>query len=156
MTSQCDRDEAFLESLGWTVECHSPFEIRHQDGSFATMQAAQMTLMVLKSDAAAEAEEQSANPVKELNALLDRVEKLIAVAAEKPESDYDRWKQCYELVFSSSCSQRIRSLFDQLNLRFEYCDPDMDYVDDVRAYGDALAQYRKEIAPFLAVLSAEA
>ncbi len=29
-----------LETAGWTVECESPFEIRHTDGSFATGQAA--------------------------------------------------------------------------------------------------------------------
>lgn len=29
-----------LKSAGWTVECLSPLEIRHTDGSFATKQAA--------------------------------------------------------------------------------------------------------------------
>lgn len=32
--------EEILKKEGWTVECHSPFEIRHSDGSFATGQAA--------------------------------------------------------------------------------------------------------------------
>lgn len=34
-----DRDK-LLEKNGWTIECQSPFEIRHYDGSFATMNAA--------------------------------------------------------------------------------------------------------------------
>ncbi len=31
---------ALLEKDGWTVECESPLEIRHEDGSFATLGAA--------------------------------------------------------------------------------------------------------------------
>ena len=42
--------EAMLEGMGWTVECHSPFEIRHEDGSFASGQAAQMVLEYLKDN----------------------------------------------------------------------------------------------------------
>ena len=34
----------FLKKHGWTVECESPFEIRHTDGSFATGQAAKAVL----------------------------------------------------------------------------------------------------------------
>lgn len=32
--------EKILQLSGWTVECESPYEIRHEDGSFATGQAA--------------------------------------------------------------------------------------------------------------------
>jgi hypothetical protein len=41
-------DEKLLESLGWEVECHSPFEIRHKDGSFASGQAADIVLLAAK------------------------------------------------------------------------------------------------------------
>lgn len=41
-----EEDIKLLEKLGWTVECESPFEIRHEDGSFATGQAAHVVLMV--------------------------------------------------------------------------------------------------------------
>lgn len=34
-------DEELLAKSGWVVECESPLEIRHGDGSFATMQAAE-------------------------------------------------------------------------------------------------------------------
>jgi len=44
-----------LEKNGWVVECESPFEVRHEDGSFATGQAAEMVLWFLKEDEAAEA-----------------------------------------------------------------------------------------------------
>lgn len=35
-----DEQRAIIEKEGWVVECESPFEIRHEDGSFATGQAA--------------------------------------------------------------------------------------------------------------------
>lgn len=41
-------DEKLLEKHGWTVECYSPFEVRHEDGSFATGQAAQVLLLAAK------------------------------------------------------------------------------------------------------------
>lgn len=34
------KTEKILTENGWTVECESPFEIRHENGSFATMSAA--------------------------------------------------------------------------------------------------------------------
>ena len=43
-------DEELLEKNGWTVECESPFEIRHEDGSFASMLAADMVLYELTRD----------------------------------------------------------------------------------------------------------
>ena len=30
-------NEDLLKENGWEVECESPFEIRHEDGSFASM-----------------------------------------------------------------------------------------------------------------------
>jgi len=33
-------NEDLLKENGWIIECESPFEIRHKDGSFASMNAA--------------------------------------------------------------------------------------------------------------------
>jgi len=44
------QDEKILESNGWTIECNSPFEIRHEDGSFATGQAADIVLSSVKDE----------------------------------------------------------------------------------------------------------
>lgn len=44
-----ETDEALLERLGWVVECKSPFEIRHTDGSFATLNAAEIVLLAAKA-----------------------------------------------------------------------------------------------------------
>jgi len=41
-------DEAILERWGWTIDCESPFEISHGDGSRATGQGAYMVLDGLK------------------------------------------------------------------------------------------------------------
>ena len=43
-------DEQLLEMNGWTMECQSPFEIRHKDGSFATLNAAKIILESIKKD----------------------------------------------------------------------------------------------------------
>ena len=36
--------EELLEKLGWTIECHSPFEIRDKDGNFASGFAARIVM----------------------------------------------------------------------------------------------------------------
>lgn len=37
-------NKKILATRKWTIECESPFEIRHEDGSFATGQAANIVL----------------------------------------------------------------------------------------------------------------
>ena len=44
------QDEKLLELNGWTVECESPFEIRNIDGSFASLQAADIVLADIRSE----------------------------------------------------------------------------------------------------------
>jgi hypothetical protein len=41
-------DEEILEKNGWFIVCISPFEIQHEDGSFATLNAAKIILEYLK------------------------------------------------------------------------------------------------------------
>ena len=43
--------EQLLEKEGWTVECESPLEIRHEDGSFATLNAADMVIQYIRNEA---------------------------------------------------------------------------------------------------------
>lgn len=43
--------EEVLNKHGWFIECHSPYELRHEDGSFASGQAADMVCdSVLEND----------------------------------------------------------------------------------------------------------
>lgn len=43
-------DKQLLLENGWVMECQSPFEIRHQDGSFASENAAEIVLDSLRSE----------------------------------------------------------------------------------------------------------
>lgn len=43
-------DKNILAKNGWSLDCQSPFEISHSDGSRATGQAAQMVLDTLKEE----------------------------------------------------------------------------------------------------------
>lgn len=43
-------DIKLLEDNGWVMECYSPFELRHEDGSFATGKAADLVLESLKDE----------------------------------------------------------------------------------------------------------
>lgn len=43
-----EKDIGLLAKYGWVVECESPFEIRHEDGSFATENAAYIVLEYLQ------------------------------------------------------------------------------------------------------------
>ena len=43
-----EKDKKLLNDNGWEVECHSPFEIRTKDGSFASGQGAWMVLHWLR------------------------------------------------------------------------------------------------------------
>lgn len=46
-----EEDKVILEYLGWIVECESPFEIRHENGSFASGQAADIVMSWLRDPA---------------------------------------------------------------------------------------------------------
>lgn len=45
-----EKEEAILKANGWEIECESPFEIRHEDGSFATGQAAWLVVWALEGE----------------------------------------------------------------------------------------------------------
>jgi hypothetical protein len=46
-----DKDDAeLLKDNGWELECESPFEIRHEDGSFADRSAARCVLQTLREE----------------------------------------------------------------------------------------------------------
>lgn len=47
-----------LKDAGWTAECESPLEIRHHDGSFATLNAAKMVITLLYNEQAGHPSEQ--------------------------------------------------------------------------------------------------
>ena len=42
--------ESKLAEYGWTIECESPLEVRHEDGSFASGQAAEIVIDFLMAE----------------------------------------------------------------------------------------------------------
>lgn len=62
--------------------------------------------------------------------------------------DRDPWAIAYGLVFSKNCSQRAHALFKQLNVDFDYYDPDTSYEEDVEAFASALNNSCEHIAVF--------
>lgn len=63
---------------------------------------------------------------KELKELYKRAKRIIA-------SDLD-WDQKYDLIFSKDMSRKVE---------FDWCDPDMDYQDDVMAWMDGFDRHMR-------------
>lgn len=78
------------------------------------------------------------------------VKHAIAVAHDPAHNNQDRdpWAAAYGLVFSKTCSQRAYTLFKELNVNFDYYDPDTSYEEDVEAFASALNTSCEQIAAF--------
>ena len=63
---------------------------------------------------------------KELKELHKRAKRIIA-------SDLN-WEQKYDLIFSDDMSMKVK---------FDWCDPDMDYEDDVMAWMDGFNRHMR-------------
>lgn len=75
---------------------------------------------------------------QELINLNEKVQKLVN------QDDVD-WELKFDLVFSPDVSRRIFQIFDELNVSFDYYDPDTSYEEDVLALSTALEQKIQEI-----------
>ena len=62
--------------------------------------------------------------------LVDRMREVRDAAQEGSLS----WSDAFEFVFSKGYSSRLK----EMNMYPDYCDPDMDYEDDVKAFVSAL------------------
>ncbi|MNR71327.1 hypothetical protein D3C71_19420 [compost metagenome] len=145
--------EQLLEDNGWTLECESPLEIRHTDGSFATQQAARIVVAELQAEAR-EASRASgpkgSGGFAELTALADRLQAVVDIAAKQDTEK--AWAVAYSMVFSPRGSHRAYELMEELNLEFAaYYDPDTTYEADSRAFVEALRALKERVAPFLLV-----
>ena len=154
---------SMLEANGWTVECESPFEIRHDEtGSFATNIAAHAVAADLRASLADELDADVLPPLKQAEAfaelvqLTERAERYVATAAAVgPESaenteTNEAWETAYHLVFSREINHRAGELQTTLNQKLDWSDPDAGYEDDVRAYVGALSALVKRVTPFFA------
>lgn len=81
---------------------------------------------------------------------------LVRYVASLPKEDGDHWRDAYDVTFSKAYSVRIRVLLTELNVRFDYDDPDSSYREDVEAYTTALRRRIQELEPVFETLLAGA
>jgi hypothetical protein len=77
-----------------------------------------------------------------------RFVKIAAVANEiygQAKGGFLDWQAAYELIFSADISTAIQAT----GFTIEWCDPDMDYEDDVRAYMEAVNEKAKQYRDLL-------
>lgn len=79
------------------------------------------------------------NKYKELLILDEKVQRLM------DEKEVD-WETKFDLIFSKHVSRRIFSLFKELNINFDYYDPDGSYEEDVKAFRSALDEKMKDLS----------
>lgn len=71
--------------------------------------------------------------IREFIAINEQVHKVIdRVIASEEIPEYDKWRFIYDYVFSEHCSRKVYEIHS-----FDWCDPDMDYRDDVMAFVNA-------------------
>lgn len=68
----------------------------------------------------------------------------IRYGAKTPED----WQLAYKKIFTDGTASRFWLLCEALELHFTWCDPDMDYDDDVRAYTWAVTEFLEDKRPF--------
>lgn len=73
---------------------------------------------------------------------------VVARDPARTNQDRDPWSTAYGLVFSKTCSRRAQELFKELNIDFDYYDPDTSYEEDVEAFALALNNSCEQIAAF--------
>lgn len=144
-----DSTEITLAAHGWTLECESPFEIRHNaSNSFASGMAAHLVVAHLQADQPAAEDpplcaSSALDRMNELRQLCDRVGTLIELT--ESSKAVDPWRTVFGLVFSPVIAGRVRELCRSLGLGFDYLDPDSSYEDDVRAFAAGLVEFKKEL-----------
>lgn len=55
------------------------------------------------------------------------------------------WKRKFELIFSDNVSVQVRKWLDELELSFDWYDPDTSYEEDVKAYVRGLEDLEREL-----------
>lgn len=164
-------DEEFkkwLEDNNWTIECESPLEIRHDEGSFASLYAAKILLSELYSQYKEQTEHTEnsfeqlpteryphQHAFEQLQRLFNAVDQYVQTAWSQEHTDKDRrdetdeemstdayalWETTYSLVFNKNMSGKIKDCFNELNVDLDYYDPDTTYKEDVLAYYNAVKE----------------
>jgi hypothetical protein len=152
--------EQYIESQGWMIECESPLEIRHDDGSFATQAAAKAVIAQLQEEFEAEdhtakyskhrgnlnALEIHTKALADLNEINQRIQTMIEKSQEKETADGNDsvWSTTFDLLFPNLSSIAYQAL-EELNLSLDYYDPDTSYAEDIMAFANALKAKVEEV-----------
>ena len=68
--------------------------------------------------------------------LVKLCEKIITIA----DTEDLTWEDKYSLIFREKYTSVLYNAFSELNIKFEYDDPDTDYQEDVLAFSNALKE----------------
>lgn len=101
------KQQKLLERNGWTVECESPFEIRHKDGSFAKGQAADIVEQSYI--------DQQLIPFKKLERLCDKAR--VVFVLENENSDVVTAVRCLQTLVDPLKSRTHNIKYDKINGR---------------------------------------
>lgn len=77
------------------------------------------------------------NNYDELINLNEKVQRLI--------TEDINWEIKYDLIFSENVSKKVFNLMKELNIRFDYYDPDTSYEEDALAFSNALNEKVEEL-----------
>lgn len=77
------------------------------------------------------------NNYDELINLNEKVQRLI--------TEDINWEIKYDLIFSENVSRKVFNLMKELNIRFDYYDPDTSYEEDSLAFSNALNEKVEEL-----------
>jgi hypothetical protein len=64
---------------------------------------------------------------------------------------HDGWKAAFEKIFTGGMASRFWQLCEAMEWSFTWCDPDMDYDDDVKAYTWAVTEFLEDKRVFYSV-----
>lgn len=63
------------------------------------------------------------------------------------------WQVKYDLIFSKNISTKIFQLFKEVNISFDYYDPDTTYEEDIKAFSSAFKEKIEDVEKILENLS---
>lgn len=79
------------------------------------------------------------NNYLELVKINNKVQRLVS------ENEID-WELKYDTIFSPNISRKVFALMKELNVSFDYYDPDTSYEEDIKAFSDALKDKVQELS----------
>lgn len=75
--------------------------------------------------------------------MIDKIQQIVKMIEEAEVIFHSTasWEVKYDSIFAMKISKSIQ----EVGLRFDYYDPDTSYEEDIRAYWDALNQFKTDL-----------